>query len=199
MDDDRSLVSAVLEGDGRAFERLVRTHQRMVEHIVDRVLRDRDAVPDVCQEVFLAVHRHLPRFEFGARLSTWIGRIAFNAAYTHQRRADPALLESGFLGAGGDGEPDDVAFLDSLPSADAGPHERSDADEVEARVRAAVERLPAPWRVAVTLYHLDGLAIEEVAEVMGLPDNTVKSHLFRARKALKDHLLAHARAEDLLP
>lgn len=196
MDDDRSLVSAVLEGDGRAFERLVRTHQRMVEHIVGRVLRDRDAVPDVCQEVFLAVHRHLPRFEFGARLSTWIGRIAFNAAYTHQRRADPALLEGAFLG---DAEGDDAPFLDSLPSADAGPHETSDADEVGARVRAAVERLPPPWRVAITLYHLDGLAIEEVAEVMGLPDNTVKSHLFRARKALKDHLLAHARAEDLLP
>jgi RNA polymerase sigma-70 factor (ECF subfamily) len=195
MDDDRSLVNAVLAGDGRAFERLVRTHQRMVEHIVGRVLRDRDAVPDVCQEVFLAVHRHLPRFEFGARLSTWIGRIAFNAAYSHQRRADPALLEGSF----GDAETDDGSFLDSLPSADAGPHEASDADEVEARVRAAVERLPPPWRVAVTLYHLDGLAIEEVAEVMGLPDNTVKSHLFRARKALKDHLLAHARAEDLLP
>jgi RNA polymerase sigma factor (sigma-70 family) len=194
MDADRSLVNAVLEGDGRAFERLVRTHQRMVEHIVARVLRDRDAVPDVCQEVFLAVHRHLPRFEFGSRLSTWIGRIAFNAAYTHQRRADPALSENAFQG-----EDDDDSFLDSLPSADAGPHERSDADEVEARVRAAVERLPPPWRVAITLYHLDGLAIEEVAEIMGLPDNTVKSHLFRARKALKDHLLAHARAEDLLP
>jgi RNA polymerase sigma factor (sigma-70 family) len=198
MDDDRSLVSAILEGDGRAFERLVRTHQRMVEHIVGRVLRDRDSVPDVCQEVFLAVHRHLPRFEFGARLSTWIGRIAFNAAYSHQRRADPALLEGAFLGAGGDAD-DDAGFLDSLPSPEPGPHQTSDDAEVEARVRAAVERLPAPWRVAITLYHLDGLAIEEVAEVMGLPDNTVKSHLFRARKALKDHLLAHARAEDLLP
>lgn len=195
MDDDRSLVSAVLEGDGRAFERLVRTHQRMVEHIVGRVLRDRDSVPDVCQEVFLAVHRHLPRFEFGSRLSTWIGRIAFNAAYTHQRRADPALLESGF-GEGGD---DETGFLDSLPSGEAGPHQQADDGEVEARLRDAVGRLPTPWRVAITLYHLDGLAIEEVAEVMGLPDNTVKSHLFRARKALKDHLLAHARAEDLLP
>jgi RNA polymerase sigma factor (sigma-70 family) len=195
MDDDRSLVSAVLEGDGRAFERLVRTHQRMVEHIVGRVLRDRDSIPDVCQEVFLAVHRHLPRFEFGSRLSTWIGRIAFNAAYSHQRRTDPALLEGSF-GADPD---DEIAFLDSLPSAEPGPHQRSDDDEIEARVRAAVERLPPPWRVAISLYHLDGLAIEEVAEVMGLPDNTVKSHLFRARKALKDHLLAHARAEDLLP
>ena len=75
MDDDRALVNAVLEGDGRAFERLVRTHQRMVEHIVGRVLRDRDAVPDVCQEVFLAVHRHLPRFEFGARLKRRIGAL----------------------------------------------------------------------------------------------------------------------------
>lgn len=196
MDDDRSLVSAILGGDGRAFERLVTAHQRMVEHIVGRVLRDRDAVPDVCQEVFLAVHRHLPRFEFGSRLSTWIGRIAFNAAYTHQRRADPALLEGSF---GADADDDDGGFLDSLPSAEPGPHQASDAAEVEARVHAAVARLPAPWRVAITLYHLDGLAIEEVAEVMGLPDNTVKSHLFRARKALKDHLLAHARAEDLLP
>jgi len=195
MDADRALVDAVLGRDGRAFERLVRAHQRMVEHIVARVVRDRDAVPDVCQEVFLAVHRHLPRFEFGSRLSTWIGRIAFNAAYTHQRRADPALLE-GMLG---DPELDDGAYLDSLPSADPGPHDQSDADEVGARVRAAVERLPTPWRVAITLYHLDGLAIEEVAEVMELPDNTVKSHLFRARKALKDHLLARARAEDLLP
>lgn len=195
MDADRSLVTAVLEGDGRAFERLVRSHQRMVEHIVARVVRDRDAVPDVCQEVFLAVHRHLPRFEFGARLSTWIGRIAFNAAYTHQRRADPALLESALA----DPEQDDAAYLDSLPSSAPGPQAIADDQQVEARVRAAVERLPTPWRVAVTLYHLDGLAIEEVAEVMGLPDNTVKSHLFRARKALKDHLLAHARAEDLLP
>jgi RNA polymerase sigma-70 factor (ECF subfamily) len=195
MDADRSLVNAVLAGDGRAFERLVRTHQRMVEHIVGRVVRDRDAVPDVCQEVFLAVHRHLPRFEFGARLSTWIGRIAYNAAFTHQRRADPALLESAF----GDAEADEAPFLDSLPSDDAGPAEVHESGALEARVRAAVARLPDSWRVAVTLYHLDGLAIDEVGEVMGLPDNTVKSHLFRARKALKDHLLAHARAEDLVP
>lgn len=197
MDEDRSLVDAVLRGDRGAFERLVRTHQRMVEHIVTRVLRDRDSVPDVCQEVFLAVHRHLARFGFESRLSTWLGRIAFNAAYTHQRRSDPAVLEGAFHErSGGD---DDAGFLDSLPSPDAGPHAQTDDAEIGARVQAAVEKLPTPWRVAITLYHLDGLAIEEVAEVMGLPDNTVKSHLFRARKALKDHLLAHARAEDLLP
>ena len=196
MDDDRALVDAVLKGDRGAFERLVRTHQRMVEHLVTRVLRDRDAVPDVCQEVFLAVHRHLAKFGFEARLSTWIGRIAFNAAYTYQRRSDPALLESTL---GHDDADDDRGFFDTLPSADPGPQAQSDADEVGLRVRAAVERLPANWRVAITLYHLDGLAIDEVAEVMGIPDNTVKSHLFRARKTLKDHLLAHARAEDLLP
>lgn len=191
MDADRTLVDTVLQGDGRAFERLVRTHQRMVEHIVARVVRDRDAVPDVCQDVFLAVHRHLARFSFESRLSTWIGRIAFNAAYTHLRRADPALSESATS--------DDGGFLDALPSTEPGPLARTDEVQIEARVRAAVERLPTPWRVAITLYHLDGLSIDEVAEVMGLPDNTVKSHLFRARKALKDHLLAHARAEDLLP
>jgi len=193
MDADRSLVNAVLEGDGRAFERLVRAHQRMVEHIVSRVTRDRDAVPDVCQEVFLAVHRHLPRFEFGSRLSTWIGRIAYNAAYTHLRRADPALPESAF------GDDEDSAYLDTLANAEPSPQALTGEAEVAARVHAAVERLPAPQRVAISLYHLDGMSIDEVAELMGLPENTVKSHLFRARKALKDHLLAHARAEDLLP
>jgi RNA polymerase sigma factor (sigma-70 family) len=194
MDDDRTLVTRILAGDQRAFAELVRRHQRLVEHLVGRLIRNPADRADVCQETFLAVHRHLANFSFEAQLSTWIGRIAYNAALTQLRRAG-----SGVQFETGAPEADDEDALTQVADEDgAGPHEQVDAAELKQVLGSLVATLPAEQRAAVTLYHLHGMTIEEVGETLGLPDNTVKSHLFRARKTLKERLLARHDVEALL-
>jgi RNA polymerase sigma-70 factor (ECF subfamily) len=196
MSDDRALVDRVLGGEPRAFTELVRRHQRLVEHLVGRVVSNPADRADVCQEVFLAVHRHLGRFSFESQLATWIGRIAYNAALTHLRRAQAGIqFDPG--PAHGDEETEDRLAGHADPD-DAGPLGATDDAEARRIVQAAVATLPPEQRAAVTLYHLQGMTIEEVGAVLDCPPNTVKSHLFRARKALKDRLLAHHAPEALL-
>jgi RNA polymerase sigma-70 factor (ECF subfamily) len=90
------------------------------------------------------------------------------------------------------------ALLQVADEDGAGPHEQVDAAEMKRVLGGLVATLPTEQRAAVTLYHLHGMTIEEVGETLGLPDNTVKSHLFRARKTLKERLLARHDVEALL-
>lgn len=196
MSDDRALVQRVLAGDPRAFAELVRRHQRLVEHLVGRLVGNPADRADVCQEVFLAVHRHLGRFGFESQLSTWIGRIAYNAALTHLRRASAGIQYE--PAPAGDDEAGEDRFAQIADETDQGPQGAAAASEMRRHVGALVATLPPEQRAAVTLFHLQGMTVEEVGEVMGCPENTVKSHLFRARKTLKDRLLARYDVEALL-
>lgn len=194
MSDDRALVGRILAGEQRAFTELVRRHQRLVEHMVGRLVSNPADRADVCQEVFLAVHRHLAGFGFESQLATWIGRIAWNAALSHRRRAAAGVqFESATPDE--DGEDRLAAVADE---SEPGPAAHTDAAALQRELAALIAELPPEQRAAVTLYHLHGMTVEEVGESIGAPDNTVKSHLFRARKTLKERLLARHAVEALL-
>ena len=134
----------------------------------------------MCQEIFLRVHRQLHQFRFECPLKSWIGRIAYSIALRHleRRRAAP------------------VAYLDveGESSADALADESFDLEaasgdeQLAARLRQGVDALPAVPRTLVTLYHLEELAIPEIATITGMSEGTIKSHLFRARASLRNWL-----------
>lgn len=178
MESERRLVERVLTGDHAAFRALVERYERLVRHVVRRLLDDPHDAEEVFQDVFVRVYRGLPNFRLDARLSTWIGRIAYNTAARWARR-DRVTAHA------------DVSTLDEgIDAARVEPVQLATLEERELRdlVRAQVARLPPDQRLAVTLYHVDGLSVAEVAEIMETPENTVKSHLFRGRKALKEML-----------
>ena len=185
MESDREIVERVLAGDRDAFTALVKRHQRLVSHLVFRMVRDPRDREELCQDVFFRVYRKLDTFAYHASLSTWIGRIAYRACLNHlERRALPLyddLREAGEEG----GSP-----IERLAGGGPSPLERAEAEELRAFVRARVDALPVQFRTAVVLYHLEEMSVGEIAEVMDLPEGTVKSHLFRARKLLKETLMA---------
>jgi RNA polymerase sigma factor (sigma-70 family) len=177
MESDREIVERVLAGERDAFAALVQRHQRLVAHVVHRMVRDPRDREELCQDVFFRVYRKLDTFTFQARLSTWIARIAYRACLNHlERRAMP--LYDDLRDAGDDGTP----AMDQVDAAE--------AEQMRAFVRARVDELPVQYRTVVTLYHLEEMSVGEICEVMDLPDGTVKSHLFRARKLLKEKLMA---------
>jgi RNA polymerase sigma factor (sigma-70 family) len=178
--DEHARVRAVLDRKAGAFEALVRDYQKLCWHIVFRMVGNPDDARDLCQETFLRVHRQLHQFRFECPLKSWIGRVAYSVALRHleRRRATPVT----FLEDEGEGASE--ALADGSFDLEAAASQ----EQYTAQLRQAVEALPAVPRTLVTLYHLEELAIAEIAMITGMSEGTIKSHLFRARRSLAEWL-----------
>lgn len=188
MENERVVVQRVLEGDSDAFRVIVRQYGRMVTHIVARMIYDRAEREDLAQEVFLRVYENLGGFEFRSRMSTWIARIAYNTCLNFLEKKRPSLIEDEFPGVGG---------ADAFPSTEARPDEDAHRAGVAGILERQIRRLPLKHRTVLTLFHMENLSYEEIGDVMGIPDGTVKSYLFRARKELFLRLSSAYSREDL--
>jgi RNA polymerase sigma-70 factor (ECF subfamily) len=166
---DEAIILLIQAGRAQeAFERLVPAYRRRIFGLAYSILRDRGAAEDLAQEVFVKLWQSLPRYDGRAQLSTWIYAITRNAAISALRSrrrsvslSDPAVLEE----------------AEGVVAAPAAP-------EDDAVLRRHVEALPEKQRQAVTLYYMDERSVDEVAAMMGIPVNTVKTHLHRARASL---------------
>lgn len=187
--DDRALVGAIIDGSQAAFAQLVETHQRTCAHVIGRMVGDRDQVADLLQETFLAVFRQLHRFRFESSLRTWISRVAYTTALQHLRRR---RLEAQWMVAVE--VPEELGIGDEGP----GPAELSEALQAGRQLGAALQRLSAPQRLIVGLHYLEDFDLAEIEQVTGLARGTIKSHLHRARQVLKQELVKHATAGELL-
>lgn len=184
MTDDRSLVAGILRGEEPAFRSLIRQHERLVAHMVGRLVKGDEDRQEVCQDVFLRVYEKLPEFTFQSKLSTWIATIAYRHAINHLRKRRMMFEEF----------PEDERWVERFVEKQ-DPGQILDEKEEEARVLEFVGQLPAAYRTVLTLYHLDGLSYEEIARVMEMPEGTVKSYLFRGRNLLKEKLTRHFKDE----
>jgi RNA polymerase sigma-70 factor (ECF subfamily) len=179
-DADRVLVAAVLAGKRGAFETLVRDHQRLCWHIINRMVRHPDDTRELCQDTFLRVHRYLHQYRFESALKTWIGQVAYSVARRHLERKRIPLAEPA-------ADEDSSSLVERV--ADDFDVETSSADaEAGAMLRAEIEALPPLQRTVLTLYHFDELPIAEIAGITGLTAGTIKSHLFRCRARLRERL-----------
>ena len=173
--DDGDLLDRLRRGDPRAFEALVIAYQHRVFGVALRMLRNRAEAEEVAQEVFLRVHRAIASFRGEAKLSTWLyaiaSRLCLNRLATGERRLAREGEES----------------LERL-RADADPAAHVERAELEAALQRAIDELPGERRIVVVLRDVEGLAYEEIAEVLELPLNTVRSRLHRARMDLKEKL-----------
>ena len=171
--DDVALIEQYLAGDVAAFDSLMRAHEDRVFSICLRMLRDCEAALDAVQETFITVFRKADRFAGRSAFSTWLYRVAVNTCYDvgrRSRRKNTDALPEGF-------DPSDPAAADGYESADIRPE-----------IEAALAALPAEFRAAVVLADLEGLALETVAEAIGVPIGTVKSRVFRGRRLLAESL-----------
>lgn len=166
---DGELVSLTLSGHSEAFATLVERYDRAVYHLAYRTLHDAEEARDATQEAFFKAFRSLRTFKTGAKFSTWIFAIAYHACCDRlNRRRHYASAE-----------------LPERADPGPGPESRAIALDEASRLRAAIDALPEKYRTVITLFHLQGRQYEEIANVLGLPMGTVKTHLFRAKEQLR--------------
>jgi RNA polymerase sigma-70 factor (ECF subfamily) len=179
---DGELVQSALAGRETSFEELVRRYQRPIAAYVYRMVGDYDAALDLTQEVFIKVYNSLTRYRSEFKFSTWIYKIAHNAAIDHLRRH---AVRDQALTSGIDGERREVL----IESRRLTPEQESERKERRSEIESVVQLLPAAYRELIVLRHSQDLSYDEIAEVTGLPLGTVKNRLFRARESMRDHLL----------
>jgi RNA polymerase sigma-70 factor, ECF subfamily len=175
-------------GDTAGFRTLVEMFQDRVMRVMVSVLRcDRGVAEDLCQEVFLRVHKGLPSFDGGVRFVAWLHTITMNVAITEYRRQKAQKRDRRTLSLD---QP--LAGTDDLFASPAGrevdPAERAHHREFAARVREAVHELPEEFREAVVLRDLEDLSYEEIAYALDLPIGTVRSRIHRGRVILQHKL-----------
>ena len=166
---DQYLVEQTLLGNGDAFATLLDRYERAVYHLAYRTMRDAEEARDVAQESFFKAYRSLRTFKPGAKFSTWILSIAYHACCDRLNRRKRYTNEE----------------LPDRADPGPGPAEAAVARDEAARLRAAIAALPEKYRTVITLYHLQGKQYDEIAQVLGLPMGTVKTHLFRAKEHLR--------------
>ena len=180
-DDDGALVLRAQAGDLDAFEQLV---QRHTQRVYRAIVGSHGDAEDAVQETFLKVFRHLSGFQGGSRFSTWVTRIAINEGLQLLRRRKPSESL--------DDTPEDQQFRPRNVQAWAVDPERLFArEETRTLVRNALEEIPLPYRVVLTLQQIEGLPVAEVAEALGLSVGAVKTRAHRGRLMLREKLAPH--------
>jgi len=180
-DPDAELVARWKAGDESAFETLVVRHQKRVFGLLLRMMGSREEAEDVSQETFLSLHRHGRRFRGEARFSTFVYRVAANAALNRRRSLGRNRARMKKLA-------EHQAAGDHMPTTPRDPEDATVGVEVTGQVRDALQKLSHSLRMPVVLYDIEGLAYSEIAKVLGVAEGTVKSRIHRARRALRDEL-----------
>ena len=176
---DFELIDRFLQGDGTAFDELVRKRQREVYNLAYRMTRNAEDARDVSQEAFIQVYRNLSRFDRRSSLSTWVYRIVVNLCLNHLNRGSRSPLRAA------DQQPE-------LADPSEGSLGRLEEKERQDALARAIETLPPKQRASLTLRVHHHLAHREIAEIMGVTEATAKVHYFHAVKALRQKL-AHLR------
>ena len=174
---DQEAVARCLAGDAEAFSTLVERYGGRVYNIALRITNDSDAANDCAQEAFIRAYRALHQYDPSLPFAPWLYRITTNASLNYVQRwhAHETPVEE---------------FPESPEPDEAGPESSALRREELDEVLAAMAELPAHYRAALTLRHMQQLSYQEVADALGIPLGTVKTHLHRARAALKVRLAA---------
>jgi RNA polymerase sigma-70 factor, ECF subfamily len=184
---DQEIVALAREGREAAYRELIRRYERPVFSLILRMVRDRQLAEDLSQETFIkalnAIATYRPEFKF----SSWIFKIANNAAIDHLRRREVDTLSL-------DGAPNATSQEDieatALQVGDKGetPLAELEARELGTAIERAIGQLRPEYRSCILLRHVEGLAYEEIAQLLDLPLGTVKTYIHRARHELRGTL-----------
>lgn len=186
MNTDNELIKRTRAGDQLAFAELIDRYKARIFHTTSRILGNREDAEEAAQDTFLRAYRGLENFREEATFSTWIYRICVNACLN--------LLESR--------KRFKVQKIESTPAAEL-PYSESPEiefaeEDLQERILAEIETLPAKYRTVLVLFHIQHLAYQEIMEIMQLPMSSVKTHLFRARAMLRERLLDKIPHEELV-
>jgi RNA polymerase sigma-70 factor, ECF subfamily len=170
--DEASLIEQFKDGDPSAFERIVQTYQDRIYNLCRYLLGNSQDAEDAAQDVFLKAYRKLEDFRPESSLYTWLYRIGVNTCLDYKRKWRPEPLKNETL-------------AEELPSEDPNPERRYQSMEIDRAIRSALDRLSTNFRAVIVLKEIEGLAYEEIAEVLNISVGTVKSRISRTREELR--------------
>ncbi|HEX8248324.1 MAG TPA: sigma-70 family RNA polymerase sigma factor, partial [Pyrinomonadaceae bacterium] len=172
---DGELITKAISGREDGFEELVRRYQRPITSYVYRMLGNYDASLDVTQEIFIKVYNSMARYSSEYKFSTWLYKIAHNAAIDYLRRnsVNQQSLEA---------ENKDGTYELQIESKRLSPEQERERSEWRTEIESVVKCLPTVYRELILLRHTQDLSYDEISEVTSLPLGTVKNRLFRARE-----------------
>ncbi len=175
---DADLVRRTLDGDRTAFELLVVRYQRRLAALISRYRLDAATIEDLTQEAFIKAYRGLAQFRGESTFFTWLARIALNTTKTYlsSRRTQPDLVSLDDH----DGEFDPLTAIKSEDSTEGTVASR----QIAAIITATMDEMPPDLREALCLREIDGKSYQEIADALGIPLNTVRSRIFRAREVI---------------
>jgi RNA polymerase sigma factor (sigma-70 family) len=180
---DKQLVERVLQGDRHAFGVIIKNTERLVGQIVGRMIDLPEDRKDIIQDVYLKAFKYLSGFRHAARLSTWIGNIAFNTCINFLEKRKLRLV--------------------GIEMDDNSPIEGNQTEDIIAGKQVAIimaeklEQLPPVYKTLIVLFHQEELSYADIGQITSLPEGTIKSYLFRARKQLKESVLAEYKKDEL--
>src|SRR5213594_2630325 len=179
---DRELVRRAQRDDQEAFEELVRRHQHRIFAVAGGILRRREDVEDIAQQVFVKAYFSLKRFDQRAAFSTWLYKITVNECWDllRMRKARPLVYEADFS------EEQSRQYTAPEREASKAP-DASDRMALREQLENMLSQLDKRDRAMLVLKEVEGFSVEEIAESMGLNANTVKVRLFRARRRIIEY------------
>ncbi|HEV2197947.1 MAG TPA: sigma-70 family RNA polymerase sigma factor [Candidatus Acidoferrum sp.] len=184
--DDRELVRRAQREDKEAFEELIRRHQHRVFAVAGGIIRRREDVEDIAQQVFVKAYFSLKRFDQRAAFSTWLYKITVNECWDmlRKKKVRPLVYEADLS---------EEQARQVISSAEKGKDVPDISERLEARQRVErlLQGLDERDRLMLILKEVEGFSIEEIAEVLDLNANTVKVRLFRARRRVVSQAQAH--------
>jgi RNA polymerase sigma factor (sigma-70 family) len=172
---DQELIKQILKGDLGSFNILVKQHERLVFHMVRKLLGNKNEdVEDLCQEVFLKIYKNLGSFKNEAKLSTWIGSIAYRTAIQYCQK-------NGI-------QTEELTDATPQPSNEQSPEKTLIQKDERTYLQEQIERLPAQYKTCLLLFHYEEMSLKDIEKTTGWPEGSIKSYLHRGRKMLKDQL-----------
>ena len=194
--EDQELVGLLLDGEKNAFSLFVKRTEGLVAQIVFKMIPITEDRKDLVQDIYLNAYRNLKNFRFQSKLSTWIGSIAYHACYNYLKKKRLLLLETSQ-------EDDTHTSLLETMSNRLLDHSSNDTiaqifrKDLATALQMGIDQLSPVYATLIALYHYQELSYQEITEITGLPEGTLKSYLFRARKQLREHVLINYKKEDL--
>jgi RNA polymerase sigma factor (sigma-70 family) len=188
---DKDLIDRILHGDKRAFGIIIKNTEGLVAQIIFRMISNTEDRKDLAQDIYLKVFHNLSGFKFQSKLSTWIAQIAYNTCLSWLEKKKKFL--SGNLNAGDLQQRSTEIHNDNSFESEYMISKK----EISVILAKEIGNLPASYQALITLFHHESMSYEELSQITGLPEGTVKSSLFRARRMLKEFLLSKYKKEAL--
>ena len=181
---DKVIVSNILNGNMQGFAIVIARTEKLVTQIVRKMTTNEDDQKDLVQDIYLKAYQNLSSFQFKSKLSTWIATIAYNTTINYLQKKKISIIGNEVL-------MEDELMVSENPSLEIF---KTEAIKI---LHREIDKLPLLYKTLITLYHLEELSNKEISEITNLPEGTIKSYLYRARKILKDKINDHYKNEQL--